>query len=138
MIVVSTEKTLVPIEVRWDNKEQTIVRMNIDPPVTWSEFDTAVDESVQMAKSVPHLVFVVLQPNNIPMPRTDNPIPHMQRVFRLLPDNVKLFNVVMGTSGYFERSIINTIGRIAMNKKLRVVSTEEQAYQIIAAQPARV
>src|SRR5258707_12134763 len=106
MIVVSTEKTLVPIEVRWDNKEQTIVRMNIDPPVTWSEFDTAVDESVQMAKSVPHLVFVVLQPNNIPMPRTDNLIPHMQRVYRLFQDNVRLCSRDMGTTGFSVRFLI--------------------------------
>lgn len=128
----------MPIEVRWADQEQTIVQMTIDPQPSWSEFDEAVEQTVQLAKRVSHPVFVVLQPNNVPMPRNDNPIPHMQRVFRVLPENVKLFIIIMDKSGIFERSIINVVGRFAMGQKLRAVSQAEDAYQMIANQSARV
>src|SRR5260370_41275499 len=112
--------------------------MNIEPGSAWNEFDDAVEEAVKLAKAVPHPVYMVLQPNNVPMPRSDNPLPHMQRVFRLVPDNVKLFFVVMGKSGFFERSIIDVVGRFAVNKKLRAVSAEEDAYRMIANQTVAV
>ena len=128
----------MPIQVRWYNQEQTVIQMTIDLSASWNEFDDAVDATVQLAKSVPYGVFVVLQPNNIPMPRTDNPVAHMQRVFRLLPEHVKLFIIIMGTSRYFERSIITVVGRLIMSQKLRAVSRAEEAYEMIAAHTVSV
>jgi hypothetical protein len=118
----------MPIDAHWDDAEQTIIRMDFSLPVSWEQFDAAIDTAIQLAQSVDHRVDILGNAGTIPMP-PGSPIPHMQRAFRMIPRNVGL--VVSPTLNPFARAILSTIARMYLGNRFQAAQSLEHAYRII-------
>ena len=59
------------ITVAWDNPQQTAVLFTYNRPWTWSEFDTAVEQTLAFASAVDHKVDVIFDLRNGGFPPRD-------------------------------------------------------------------
>jgi hypothetical protein len=124
----------MPIDVRWDNGEHTIVRLDFVSPVSWETFQAAIDEAARLVFSVKHRVDVLSIPGDVPMP-PGSPAPQVMRAFKKLPPNVGL--VIMVTSNDYSNTIVSAVGGVYMGKRYRAADSVEAAYRIIAEHRAK-
>lgn len=89
------------ITVKWYNPEQTIILQKREPGWTWEEFDAAVDQYVDLARSVEHRVAIMIDCLDAPNPPTASALSHYQRADRLKPENLVLM-VVVSVGGFLE------------------------------------
>ena len=118
----------MPIHVRWENKEQTIVRLDFVSPVSWEIFQAAIDETVSLVASVNHRVDILSIPGEVPMP-PGSPAQQVQRAFKKLPPNIGM--VVMVTSDDYARTIVSAVGGVYLGKRYRAAETVEEACRLI-------
>lgn len=50
----------MPVEVSWDNAEQTRIRYHFTGKWTWSDLDTAIQTVNALLASVPHRVYILI------------------------------------------------------------------------------
>lgn len=124
----------MPIEVNWDDAEQTIIRMDFSLPVTWENFDDSIDRVVQLADSVNHRVDLLGNAGTVPMP-PGSPIPHMQRAFKMIPVNIGI--IVSPTLNPFARAILSTVARMYVGSRFQPAQSLDHAYRLIAASRAK-
>lgn len=124
----------MPIDVDWDDAEQTIIRMDFSLPVSWEMFDTGIDRVVQLADSVNHRVDLLGNAGTVPMP-PGSPIPHMQRAFKMIPVNIGL--IVSPTLNPFARAILSTVAHMYVGSRFQPAKSLEHAYRIIEAHRAK-
>jgi hypothetical protein len=74
------------IHVFWDDSERTILRFDGEGEWTWQDFDRKVDEAMILARSARTRIDVITILIG-PM-ASGSPIPHYQRAWKHLPDNV--------------------------------------------------
>ena len=58
------------IAVKWDNSQQTIIRLDYAAPVAdWDEYDNAVEECYKMVAETPHPVAIIHNAGDTAMPQ---------------------------------------------------------------------
>jgi hypothetical protein len=124
----------MPIDVKWDDAEQTIIRMDYSPPVSWEMFDSAMNRVVHLADSVNHRVDLLGNSGTVPMPH-GSPIPHMQRAFKMMPVNIGV--IVSPTLNPFARAILSTVAHIYVGDRFQAAKSLDHAYLLIEAHRAK-
>jgi hypothetical protein len=80
------------IHIIWDDPERTILRFENEGEWTWQEFDQKVDEVIVLARSIRGQIAVIAV---LAGPLASGyPIPHYQRAWKQLPDNINPVVVV--------------------------------------------
>src|SRR5262249_26247560 len=117
--------------VFWDNEDKTIIRSEGEGSWTWEEFHQALQEIVEMVKTVDHRVDLVH--NHKPDSRRPqgSGMPHFQRAIRIMPPNVEL-NIFVNTNA-FGRAIVSIFTRVYSTQGSRfvMVGSLEEAYALI-------
>ncbi len=88
------------IEVRWDDSERTLIRIDLLGRWTWDEFYTALDGIKPMVMSVSstvHMIAVLENPFHVPA----NPLFHINNFLRSAPANLGVTYIV-GANKYAE------------------------------------
>ncbi len=123
----------MPLKIEWLDNEQTIICCTGEGTWTWDDYHQALDEIVNMFKTVQHRVDLVIDraPGSA-MPKGSS-MPHFQRAMRIMPHNVGL--LVMVTSNAFARTIVAIFTKVYPNKdnaKLLMVGSLIEARARIA------
>jgi hypothetical protein len=126
------------ITVQWDNVEKTIVRLDYsDPIASWGEYQQAVKDAYNMAKSQPHSVHFIHNSQDSKMP-DGNAIAEIRRAISGLPVNGG--SVLMVISNDFARRVLQVVIRLMIRqaKNFFFVSSIEEARRVIAIQSEQV
>jgi hypothetical protein len=125
----------MPISVIWDNDEQTIIRLDYDEPVlSWSEYDSAVDESYQLVRKVTHPVDIIHNAGKVNMPK-GSAFPHLQRAIRLQPANVK--KIISVVSNLFARALLPIIIQHSVSRPITFAKSLDEARALIKKDATR-
>ena len=122
------------INVAWDNAEKTVIRLDYYEPISsWEEYQEAVKESYEMAKTVSHTVDFIHNSQNAKMPE-GNVIAQIRRAINASPANIA--SVLMVVSNDFARRVMEVVIRISIRqaKNFYFVSSVDEARQVIAIQ----
>jgi hypothetical protein len=113
----------------WVNDEKTIIQLNYTPPIlSWAEYDAAVDLGWEMAKEVPHTVYVIHNPGDAAMPE-GQAMPHLRRAMRSTPANVGVTIAIV--HNLFARSILSVFMRITRLNNLIFAASLDEAHRIV-------
>ena len=125
------------IKVVWFNSEKTIILQKREPGWTWEDFDAAVDQYVDMARSVDHKTAIIIDCLDAPNPPSSSVLSHYRRAGNLTPQNLVRMVVVseergfMGITGRSYVSVAPGAGEF-----LHFVQTIEEAealcYEVLA------
>ena len=125
------------IKVGWFNSEKTIILQKREPGWTWEDFDAAVDQYVDMARSVDHKTAIIVDCLDAPDPPSSAVLGHYRRAGNLKPENLVRMVVVSE-----ERGFMGTTGRVYVSAApdagefLHFVQTIEEAealcYEVLA------
>ena len=72
------------IKVSWFNSEKTIILQKREPGWTWEDFDAAVDQYVDMARSVDHKTAIIIDCLDAPTPPSSAVLGHYRRAGNLV------------------------------------------------------
>lgn len=119
------------ITVAWDNEEKTICRVKFDEPLTWAEYDEAIDKLWNAIKSVDHSVDVIATMTPGTSLPKGMPLSHLQRAAQTQPPNVDL--VVMVDYSPFVKAFIRILARLNVNaaKSARFAPSLDAAYELL-------
>jgi hypothetical protein len=95
------------IKVGWFNSEKTIILQKREPGWTWKDFDAAVDQYVDLARSVDHKTAIIIDCLDAPNPPSSSVLSHYSRAGDLKPENLVRMVIVSEERGFME-----TTGRI--------------------------
>src|SRR5438874_13806381 len=74
----------------WDNKDQTVLRIDLDGQWNWKEYDAAIDQAWSMIRDAAYTIDVII---NIMDNTTFPPVQsqrHFQRMLTAMPPNLGL------------------------------------------------
>jgi hypothetical protein len=100
----------MPIEVQWDNAEQTILRFDYTTPWTWEDLRAAVQEASGMSRDIGYTVCVindVTRASALP----DGALVTFRGISRLTPDNTGL--IVIAGGGMLVDAMITMFRRLS-------------------------
>jgi hypothetical protein len=127
--------TKMPIFVTWDNEEKTLIRLDYDEPVlSWAEYDSAVDQSYQLARDVTHPVAIIHNAGKVNMPKS-SAFPHLQRAIRLQPENVQ--RIISVVNNLFARALLPIIIKHSMNHPISFAKSLDEARALVDKDLAR-
>ncbi len=119
----------MPITVAWDNDEKTIIKICLTNPVlSWEEQDAAMLQVSEMACTVTHAVYVLVDGGSAAMP-PGNALQHLRHSLESIPPNVK--TLVGCADNPFVMTVIGTLARLMGSKRLRFVRGLGEAYAVI-------
>jgi hypothetical protein len=121
----------VSINVYWDNAEKTILRQDYDASWSWDEYDESFAEIRRLVDEAQHPVSIIAELARIRM-IPPNAIMHGTRAVRELPAEVNLCVVVMPSR--LAMTLLQAIQTVTRYEKIRVASSLEDAFRIIAAE----
>lgn len=122
------------IEVRWDNAEETIIRLDYADPVSnWEEYHGAMKTAYQWVRSKPHTIHMIHNPGNTKMPK-GNALVHIRRVLTSAPPNTGL--IIMIVTDGFARNVLEVLLRMTTYPNTRFAKTLEEAYRLIESEQA--
>ena len=111
------------LQVYWDTAEQALVRLDVEAPWNWAEYDRAIAEAKRLIASVEHTVDVISNRLHSPsLPLTDF-YPHLRYKVDDVPRNLGLI-VVVGAErqGVVGRPVDARVDEdIAVTAQLRIV-----------------
>ena len=84
------------IIVNWDDKNQRVIRYQLNGDWDWADFDYAILEALQFSEHISHhidVIFDLSESNNIP----DGIVLYFKKLLRTVPANRRHF-VVVGTN----------------------------------------
>jgi hypothetical protein len=122
------------ITVEWDNAEKTIIRLDyFDPVASWGEYQQAVKESFELARSQNHTVHFIHNAGNATMPN-GNAIGEIRRVISIMPPNAGSVLMVIGND--FARRVVQVVIRLMIRqaKNFFFVSSLDEARAVIGIQ----
>jgi hypothetical protein len=125
------------INVEWDNAEKTTIRLDyFEPIASWDEYQNAVKESYEMARSQAQNVYIIHNPGEATMP-AGNAIAQIRRAVHAAPANTTA--ILMVISNDFARRILQVVIKITMSRKqFYFASSMEEARRVIEIQSERV
>jgi hypothetical protein len=126
------------ITVEWDNAEKTAIRLDyFDPVASWGEYQQAVKNSYELARSQSHSVHFIHNAGDAKMPN-GNAIGEIRRAASTLPANAG--SVCMVISNDFARRVMQVVGRLMIRqvKNFFFVSSVEEARSVIAIQEVKL
>jgi len=91
------------IQVSWFNSEKTIILQKREPGWTWQDFDAAVDQYVDMARSVDHKTAIIIDCLDAPTPPSSSVLGHYRRAENLAPKNLVRMVVVPDRAGSWKQ-----------------------------------
>jgi len=123
----------MPVEVRWDEEDPTIIRIDVVGDWTWEEYDASTDILQAMILSVEERVDIIAdlrQTGAMPPVDISTSIRYMRRSRDSRPAN---FGITVNIGGNaFIKEVFKTMDIIDVNKpKTAWVSTLEAARQYI-------
>jgi hypothetical protein len=99
----------MPIFVTWDAADKSVIRLDYAEPISaWQEYNDAVDEAFDLARSVQHPVVVIHNTGTVKMP-AGSAFPHIQRAMRRTPSNVT--SMIAIVENRFARNLLPIILR---------------------------
>lgn len=122
-----------PANILWHDPEQTILRTEYSGAWTWDDFHAAVETAVEMMKSVPHRVDLIVapQPNSV-MPHSSAD-PHLKRAIQMLPPNFGIQVIV--TQNAWSRAMASIFTKLfsggSFKGRLYFVANVEEADKLI-------
>lgn len=122
------------IQVNWDNSEKTVIRLDYFAPIaSWDEYQNAVKDSFEMAKSQSHIVHFIHNPGSAAMP-AGNAIAQIRRAISSTPSNAG--GIYMAIHDDFARRVLQVVIRLTVRSKLQFffVSSVDEARKVIAIQ----
>jgi hypothetical protein len=122
----------MPVQVRWYDEAQTIVLYEIQGNWTWDELYPEYTRAIQMEKSVPHRVDVLIdmrRSGRLPL----NVLTHMKRFSDHQPYNIGLSIVI--TESQFVRALYQAGCKFysGIGRYFAVAPSPEEALAMIAA-----
>lgn len=84
----------MPIEIRWDDAAQTIIREDFAGNWTWEQFFAMSAQAAEMMKSVDHRVDILCNMQNGTMPLSGMTMSNSRKVLRDLPPNWGIIVIV--------------------------------------------
>lgn len=118
------------ITVKWDNEQKNILRLDYHPPIeSWVEYDKAIDECNELAKSVQHQVYIIHNAGKARMP-SGSPIPHLRRALFQSPSNAIAIAVV---EDVFASHMVSAMANILLRGRVQLVRSLDEAYSVIYA-----
>lgn len=93
------------VQVRWLDEKQKIINTHFDAPITWSDYDNAVNKVIRLASSVDYPLGIITTFGDSFSGPSGNAFPHFRRFWDALPPNVKYVINVQPRS--LERVLIN-------------------------------
>jgi hypothetical protein len=118
------------ISVKWDDEPKTIIRVDYHPPIeSWMEYDNAIDQSYELAKSVQRQVYIIHNAGKARMP-SGSPIPHVRRALFQSPPNIIGIAVVEDA---FASHMVSAMANLLLRGRVRFVKSLEDAYALIYA-----
>jgi hypothetical protein len=116
----------MPIDIRWDNDEKTILYCRVENPWTWEDLDVTMVQMHAMLDEVPHRVSTIIDySNGSLMPA--NPLRHGTKLARNRHPNSD--RMILVGSSMFMRSLLNVFSKLypEINEMLGFADTVEQA-----------
>src|SRR5215213_2438468 len=118
------------IKVYWETQQENVVRLDYsDPVANWEEYNTAVRQSHEMARSkAPMIVHMLHNPGKARMPK-GNALAHIRRAIACMPDNSGV--IVMVVTDVFAKKVIEVLLRLVVHPNARFARSLEEAHAII-------
>jgi hypothetical protein len=118
------------IKVYWETGQANVVRLDYsDPVVDWEEYNTAVRQSLELARSqAPLTVHLLHNPGSTRMPK-GNAFVHIRRAMLTAPANTGL--IVMVITDVFAKNVIEVLLRLVMRQDARFARSLDEAHAII-------
>jgi len=113
------------IKVDWYNLEKTIILQKRESGWTWEDFDAAVDQYVELAKSVENNVALLVDCLDAPTPPSTSVLGHYSRAGRLRPDNL-IRMVIVSEEGGFMKTMGDVYDSITRGAFLHFARTMEE------------
>ena len=114
--------------ISWDNAEKTICHLELSGRWTWEEWVKGYNESYAMIRQVNHAVTLICSiQDNIPK---GNAIPHIKFVATNQPPTLQ-YTIIVNQVGAFFQELLNALQQQIGWNGLDLVSTLEEAYQLI-------
>lgn len=119
----------MPIQVRWDDEEKTVLRYIYEGEWAWREWHEVIDQSKQMIHQVDHPVYVVLDTANGKMP--PGTLSYFNQVSSECNDCVVM--VILIGADWFIQRLFNIYSKLrwGKNRRFTVAVTLENANQIV-------
>jgi hypothetical protein len=132
----------MPFTLTWYNKDEGIIKINMDGKVTWDEYHNVISQVVVTAASVSYRVDVILAGTQ-DMPQ-GNPLTHFRTAMQKFQKQSNIGMMVVYTN--IQRSgFMQIIGELAaraaginLKQKARMVATFDEALQLIAREREKV
>lgn len=121
----------MPIEVKWDEENKTIIRTNFIGKWMWDDYDTAVDQVIELANRVKDRVDMISDLREAdPFPPGDAS-PHVMRFRSNVPDNFGILVVI--SSDVFTRKVVETANKNTRSRNKSIITTNlDDAKRLIA------
>ena len=119
------------IIVNWDDKNQRVIRYQLEGDWDWADFDDAVLEAIQFSEHLSHridVIFDLTESNDIP----DGVVLYFKKLLKTVPNNRRHF-VVIGTNPQIS-VIVTMFNRVFKSISGRISHTDtlERARSYIA------
>ena len=116
----------MPIEVEWDNAEQTILRLDFHAPWNWEAYEAAVLKSSQLIGTAAQPVVMIVNGATIEQ-LPQGALSHFRQSEFLVPGNLGCICVV--NANPLIRLVISTVGKLSpqIGKRLRIADSLEEA-----------
>jgi hypothetical protein len=120
----------MPIDVQWDDDNQTVIRYVFKTPWTWTEYHAAIEQAWTMAKSVDHPTDTITDMSGSRL-LPDNLFANIKRSMVEIPDSTQ--TVVLVGGGAFMDVMLGVFRRLYPRQvaKFHMVRTLEEARTLI-------
>lgn len=122
----------MPVQVKWETPEKTIVLSEAAGLCGWDEYYTALQHVANMARSVGHRVDLII--HGLPGSETasESTSTYLQHALRSMPLNLEMI-VIVNQSVFAERIflVLRTLRGFRSVPVVQMANTLEQAHQII-------
>lgn len=121
----------MPFKYRWTDTQKSIICAEGVGIWSWDNFDRATDEIVDMMKTSPHRVDLVInRPLNSYRPGGSS-LPHYNRAMKIFPENFGIL-ILVGPN-ILRNALVNVLLRVYRNKpiEIRLANSLDNAYAII-------
>ncbi len=125
----------MPVSVSWDNPEKTIIYARYER-WSWDDFYDALTQCTELSSTVNHMVYIICDLVDSLVPKGGT-ITHAAATLK--QDNERVGLIILVTPNRFVHALTQMSSRIipGFQKKYRIVSTLENARELIARQSAQ-
>lgn len=127
----------MPITVRWDNEDKTIIYYVFDRRWTWDEFNVVYQDVYRMLDTVDHTVHAIVDLHNSQLLPADT-LTHMRRLTFQQHDNGGITVII--TTNFLAQSLYSILSGVYRKalEIFKLAPTVEEAYAIIEREQAQI